>query len=504
MFSFSTSDQKLPSLGAALLPIGFLVLCLAATVYVFGSDSTSGPVQIVLILSTAVAALVAYRCGISWTQVEEGIRQSIGTSLSAILILLLIGSLAGTWMLSGIVPTIIYYGLQIVDPTTFLFAACFASAVISVATGSSWSTIATVGVALLAIGQALGISKGIVAGAIISGAYFGDKVSPLSDTTNLASAVAGTPLFIHIRYMLYTTIPSILITLLIFFFIGWSSEISSDTHSEIPLILEKLDSTFLISPWLMVVPTLVILMIGYQVAAAPALLAGTLLGATAALIAQPELVAKVGGLSEESFSLLHLFKGTIQSLYTTVSVHTGHPMTDELLETGGMAGMLNTVWLILCAISFGGTMEAAGFLKRITAEIVKKARRRWSLISSTSATCLFFNTTAADQYLSIIIPGKMFEKVYKERNLKPEVLSRTLEDSATVTSVLIPWNTCGATQASVLGVATLAYAPFCFFNIISPLMTVLFAVLGIHIRYKAPNSTQEQSKESTSTTTARD
>ena len=371
----------------------------------------------------------------------------------------------------------------------FLFAACFASSVVSVATGSSWSTVATVGIALLAIGQALGISKGIVAGAIISGAYFGDKISPLSDTTNLASTVSGAPLFTHIRYMLYTTVPSMFITLIIFLSVGWFGEASNSTQNEVPVILEKLDATFLISPWLMLVPAVVILMIVRRVPAVPALLVGTLLGSVAALIAQPTLVAKVGGAVEDGAELLYLFKGSIRAIYTEVSLSTGHPMTDELLGTRGMAGMLNTIWLILCAISFGGTMEAAGFLKRIAEEIIKRAKRSWSLISSTTGTCLFFNTTAADQYLSIIIPGKMFEKVYEERGLKPEVLSRTLEDSATVTSVLIPWNTCGATQASVLGVATLAYAPFCFFNIISPCMTLLLAVLGFRIRYKSTNST---------------
>lgn len=470
---------KEPTLWHAFIPILFLVVLLSVNVVIFGDASLDGSNQIVLILAAGVAAFVSSRLGISWDDMLDGVVKSISSAMSSILILLLIGSLAGTWLLSGIVPAMIYYGLQILNPTIFLFAACVVSAIVSLATGSSWSTVATLGVALLGIGQALGIYEGLVAGAIISGAYFGDKMSPLSDTTNLAPAMAGTDLFTHIRYMAYTTVPTLIITLLIYIGIGFFSS-ADGTVSDIAPILSAIDAKFDINGWLFIVPALVIFMIVRKVPAIPALLAGSLLGGVFALIFQPGIIVEVAGFEGPFWKQAYV--GVMKALYTDIAVVTDHAMVNDLLSTGGMAGMLNTIWLILCAMVFGGIMEAGGLLKKIASEIIKRVNSTWSLITSTAATCVFFNVTASDQYLAIVVPGRMYADIYRERGLKPENLSRTLEDSGTVTSVLIPWNTCGATQASVLGVSTFIYAPFCFFNIISPLMTVAFAVFNIKIR----------------------
>ena len=470
---------KEPTLWHAFIPIIFLVVLLSVNVVIFGDASLDGSNQIVLILAAGVAAFVSSRLGISWDDMLDGVVKSISSAMSSILILLLIGSLAGTWLLSGIVPAMIYYGLQILNPTIFLFAACVVSAIVSLATGSSWSTVATLGVALLGIGQALGIYEGLVAGAIISGAYFGDQMSPLSDTTSLAPAMAGTDLFTHIRYMAYTTVPTLIITLLIYIGIGLFSS-ADGTVSDIAPILSAIDAKFDINGWLFIVPVLVIFMIVRKVPAIPALLAGSLFGGVFALIFQPGIIVEVAGFEGPFWKQAYV--GVMKALYTDIAVVTDNAMVNDLLSTGGMAGMLNTIWLILCAMVFGGIMEAGGLLRKIASEIIKRVNSTWSLITSTAATCVFFNVTASDQYLAIVVPGRMYADIYRERGLKPENLSRTLEDSGTVTSVLIPWNTCGATQASVLGVSTFIYAPFCFFNIISPFMTIAFAVFNIKIR----------------------
>ncbi len=470
---------KEPTLWHAFIPIIFLIVLLSVNVVIFGDASLDGSNQIVLILAGAVAALVAANLGVSWDDMLDGVVKSISSAMSSMLILLLIGALAGTWLLSGIVPAMIYYGLQILNPTIFLFAACIVSAIVSLATGSSWSTIATLGVALLGIGQALGIYEGLVAGAIISGAYFGDKMSPLSDTTNLAPAMAGTDLFTHIRYMVYTTVPSLVITLIIYLAIGFFSS-SDGSVNDIEPILLAITSKFNINGWLFIVPAAVIFMIVRKVSAIPALLAGTLLGAVFAFAFQPNIILEVA--ATEGPVWRQMYVGVMKALYTDISVVTDNAMVNDLLSTGGMSGMLNTIWLIICAMVFGGIMEAAGLLKKIAEEIIKRVHSTWSLITSTAATCIFFNVTASDQYLAIVVPGRMYADIYRKRGLMPENLSRTLEDSGTVTSVLVPWNTCGATQASVLGVSTFIYAPFCFFNIISPLMTVAFAIFNIKIR----------------------
>lgn len=465
-------------LAIALLPIGFLMVLLSLNVYYYGDDSLSGSNQMALILAAALATLLSSTRGVKWLVILEGIGKSVSSALPALIILLLIGALAGTWLISGIVPAMIYYGLQVVNPTYFLVAACVVSAIISLASGSSWSTIATIGIALLGIGKAIGMSEAMVAGAVISGAYFGDKMSPLSDTTNLAPAMAGTDLVSHIRYMSYTTIPSITITLLIFLFLGFNID-SNAQATDIAVINEALQSAFVINPWLFSVPAIVILLIVRKVPAIPALLAGTLLGAVAAIIFQSNIIIELGG-SDDYFQASYMT--IMNAMSTSINITTSNPMINDLLSTGGMYGMLNTVWLIICAMCFGGAMEASGFLRRISNELLRFASNSASLVATTSGTCIFFNLTASDQYLAIVVPGRMFADSYKDKKLAPENLSRTLEDSGTVTSVLVPWNTCGATQSGVLGVATLAYLPFCFFNIISPIMTVLYAYLGIKIK----------------------
>ncbi len=468
--------KREPTLLEAFIPVIFLIILLSINVGIFGDAALDGSNQIVLILSAAVAALVAMRAGFRWNELQDGIVKSISSAMTSLLILLLIGSLAGTWLLSGIVPAMIYYGLQILNPKVFLVAAAIVCSIVSLATGSSWTTAATVGIALIGIGKALGISEGMIAGAILSGAYFGDKMSPLSDTTNLAPAMAGTDLFTHIRHMMVTTIPSISITLIIFLIIGLTGSNAEGTV-DTELILTAISDKFHISFWLFIVPIVVVVLIVKKMPAIPALLIGTLLGSVCALIFQPELVAEIGG----SASGEGLFIGTMKSLYGSISISTNHEMVNELLSSGGMSGMLGTIWLILSAMIFGGVMESSGMLKRIAKAIISMVNSTGALIASTVGTCVFFNVTASDQYLAIVVPGRMYSDIYKRKNLAPQNLSRTLEDSGTVTSVLVPWNTCGAYHSTVLGVSTLAFAPYCFFNIISPLMTIFVGYLGYKI-----------------------
>lgn len=472
-------ELKKPSFLQALIPIAVLIALLTLNVIVLGNDAIAGANQIALLLASGVAGIIAFRCGFTWQEIEGSIVKSISSAMAAMLILLTIGSLAGTWLLSGIVPSMIYYGLKILNPTIFLLAACVVCAIVSVATGSSWSTVATVGIALLGIGKAMEIHEGVIAGAIISGAYFGDKMSPLSDTTNLAPAMAGTDLFTHIRYMMYTTFPTLAITLIIFFIWGFTLD-TAGAATDSSAVLTAIESRFNLSPFLFIVPVLVIVMIVKKVPALPALLVGALLGGIAAIIFQPDLVVEISEV-EGNFAKA-AFIAVMNSMTTTINIQTADPMITELLTAKGMSGMLNTIWLILCAMIFGGVMESAGLLKIIAEKIIHYAHSTGSLVASTAATCIFFNGTASDQYMAIAVPGRMYADTYRKRGLKPEVLSRTLEDSGTVTSVLIPWNTCGATQSTVLGVATVAYAPYCFFCIISPLMTVLQAYLNYKIR----------------------
>jgi len=464
---------------SAFTPILFLIGLLSLNVFLYGDNALGGANQLALLLAASLAAIIGTRKGFKWKDILNGVSKSISSTTPAIIILLLIGSLAGTWLISGIVPTMIYYGLQIISPKIFLVAACIICAIVSLASGSSWSTIATVGIALLGIGNALNISEGLVAGAIISGAYFGDKMSPLSDTTNLAPAMARTDLFTHIRYMMYTTIPTFIITLIIFFIVGLSFENNQNIES-VNNLLSAIENRFVISPWLFLVPVGVLVLIIKKVPALPALLAGTLIGGIFAIIFQPHLIVELSGVEDNFIKSSYIT--VINAMGGEISIQTSNAVIDDLLSTGGMYGMLNTIWLIICAMCFGGVMESTGKLKKISSSIIQYAENTGSVIATTACTCIFFNLTASDQYLSIVVPGRMYADTFKEKGLAPENLSRTLEDSGTVTSVLIPWNTCGATQSAILGVATLSYLPYCFFNIISPIMTVTYAYLGLKIK----------------------
>lgn len=472
-------QAKTPGLFLSLIPIVVLVVMLAININLFGEDSLGGPNQIALMLAAAVAGIIAFFHAHSWKNIRKQIVKSIGDAMPSILILFLIGSLAGTWMLSGVVPSLIYYGLELINPTIFLFSAVIISAIVSLATGSSWSTIATIGVALLGIGTALGFSQPLVAGAIISGAYFGDKMSPLSDTTNLAPAMAGTDIITHIKYMTFTTVPSILITLVIFLILGFTITPSNAGYGTNEM-LDVIDGIFYINPILFIVPILLIIIIIKKTPPIPALFIGTILGAIAALIFQPQLLSS---LAEGEHSFLEAAYMTItKSMFGNLNIPSENQGVADLLSTSGMAGMLDTIWLVLTAMAFSGIMESAGMLIRIASSIVKFAKSTGSLVLSTVVTSIFMNLTASEQYISIVVPGRMFADIYKKKGLKPEVLSRTLEDGGTVTSVLVPWNTCGAVQSTVLGVPTLMYAPYVFFSIISPLMTISFAYLNIKIR----------------------
>ena len=471
------TDKKIPYF-FALLPIIVLIVLLAYNVFLYGDNSLGGANQLALLFAATTASMIGVKFGSKWNTILNGVSKSISSTTPSLIILLLIGALAGTWLLSGIVPAMIYYGLQILNPKIFLFATAVITAIVSLATGSSWSTIATIGIALLGIGQALGLPIGLIGGAIISGAYFGDKMSPLSDTTNLAPAMVGTDLFTHIRYMMYTTIPSFAITLIIFLVIGVTYITSGE--QDINELLLAISNSFNVSGWLFLVPILVIALIIKKTPAIPALLTGTLLGGIFAVIFQPEVVMSITNANTLNFSSAYM--AVINAMGSDIAINTDNEMINNLLSTSGMAGMLNTIWLIICAMIFGGVMESAGLLRRVAEPIIKYAESTGSLIATTVGTCVFFNITASDQYLSIVVPGRMFTDTYKEKGLAPENLSRTLEDSGTVTSVLVPWNTCGATQSAVLGVATFAYLPFCFFNLISPLMTIAYGYFGIKIK----------------------
>lgn len=472
------AKTKSPSFFIALIPIIVLVGLLVLNVNLYGEDATYGSNQIALILATAIAAIIGLSLGFSWKKLEKGIVKSIKSALPAILILLLIGALAGTWMISGIVPTMIYYGLEIINPSIFLVAACIVSAIVAMATGSSWSTIATVGLALIGVGEALGFHLPMVAGAIISGAYFGDKMSPLSDTTNLAPAMAGTDLFTHIRYMALTTVPSIVLTLIIFLILGFTISTTTDA-ANVASIMDTIEGKFYVSPVLLLVPIIVVVLIVKKVSAVPALLIATLLGAFAAVLFQPNIINQIAG--ETSSYGMASYKASMDAMFGSITILEDGNSMQRLLSTRGMEGMMNTIWLIICAMAFGGVMEACGLLQKITKTVVKMAKSTGSLIATTAGTCVFFNATASDQYLAIVVPGRMFADTYEERGLAPQNLSRTLEDSGTVTSVLFPWNTCGAAQSSILNVATGEYWMYCFFNLISPLMTILFGYLNIKI-----------------------
>ena len=463
----------------ALVPVVVLVVLLFINViYAFGDDALSGSNQFLLLVGGAVAAIVGRYNGVSFDKMIDEVAENLKSTTGAILILLMVGALAGTWLISGIIPTMIYYGLSLLKPSIFLVSTVVICAIISIATGSSWTTSATVGIAMIGIANALGIDTGMAAGAVISGAYFGDKLSPMSDTTNLAPAMAGTDLFTHIKYMTYTTVPSIVVALVFFGIMGLT--LDPQGESQTSQMLSAIDAAFTVSPWLFVVPALVILMIVKKVAPLIALFVGTLLAAAASLWAQPELVALIGG--GNSLDLISGYKGIMNAITVSIEIPTAYAPLNDLFTSGGMAGMLGTIWLIICAMVFGGVMDAIGALSTISEALLKLFHTTFGLFASTVASCLAINIAASDQYLAIVVPGKMYAKAYKDKGLAPENLSRTLEDSGTVTSALIPWNTCGAYQSGVLGVDTLSYAGYAIFNWISPFMTLLFAAFRIKIR----------------------
>ena len=461
----------------ALSPLVALMLMLWFNVgYVFGDGALDGSNQVILMFAALIAAVIGVANGSSVDVVFDKIKSNVKDTSQAIYILILIGGLAGTWLVSGIVPAMIYYGLDLINVSFFLPTATIISALVSLSTGSSWSTTATVGIALMGIGQAIGIPSPVVAGAIISGAYFGDKLSPLSDTTNLAPAMAGTDLFTHIRYMLYTTVPSMIISLILFTILGLGYKDGALDPAQVNEIQNLISYSYNINPWLFAVPLGVIILISRKVDALVAIAMGIIGALIAAFIFQQPLLRSLGT------GDFPIYEVAMRSVYGSINIPTEHPILMELLNSSGMSGMMGTVWLVLSAMAFGGAMEAVGFLSVITSAIVGLARNSASLITSTLVACGILNVTASDQYLAIVIPGRMFKDVYAKRGLAPENLSRTLEDSGTVTSVLIPWNTCGAYQSSVLGVATGDYFMFAFFNLLSPIMTLIYAWFGIKIR----------------------
>jgi len=475
------SKTKLPSLVQSFIPLIFLVSLLSTNVSFYGDDSLGGANQMALLFSAAIAAVISMLNGKKWSTLFNGVISSISTALPALIILLMIGALAGTWLISGVVPAMIYYGLEVLNPTIFLFATCVVCSVVSLATGSSWTTVATVGVALMGIGGLLGFSEGMIAGAIISGSYFGDKMSPLSDTTNLAPAMAGTDLITHIKHMMWTTVPSISIASIAFLILGFTSGTGEDVAG-VEALQTAISEQFNISLWLFLVPLAVVVLIWKKVPAVPALLLGSILGGAFAVAFQPQIITSLAAEGQGYFKASYMV--VINAMTTDIAIISDNAVVSELLTAGGMKGMMGTIWLIICAMIFGGMMEASGMLDRIAQVILKLAHTTGSLIASTVGTCLVFNVTASDQYLAIVVPGRMFAAEYKKRGLAGENLSRALEDSGTVTSALIPWNTCGAYHAGVLGVATGTYLPFAFFNLISPFMSMLFGFMGWKIAQK--------------------
>lgn len=463
-------QNKKLSVSEALIPVVALVAMLAYNVFIFKDDAISGSNQFVLLLGAAVAVAVGFYNKVSFETMMDHVGSNLKSVSGAILILLLVGSLAAAWLISGVIPAMVYYGIKLINPTVFLPTAVILSAFISIATGSSWTTSATIGISLVVIGEAMGLPRAMVAGAVISGAYFGDKMSPLSDTTNLAAAMAGTKLSTHIKYMAYTTVPTIIITLIVFSIFSVTYDVKPVGGTDI--LLAAITEKFVISPLLFLVPVIVIGLIIRKVQPLIALLVGALLGCIAAIVFQPDLLSS--GVSA-------VYKQLMSAITTGVAIETSSAELNELFSSGGMSGMLGTVWLIICAMVFGGVMEAIGALSRISEALLSLANSVFALFASTVASCLTLNVTASDQYLAIVVPGKMFEKAYRDKGLAPENLSRTLEDSGTVTSALIPWNTCGAYQAGVLKVDVSDYFVYAIFNYLSPFMTLLVAALQIKI-----------------------
>ena len=484
-----TEDRKLPHPLVSLIPVVILIGLLAIVIALFGSDALSGGSQIALLFGLAVCVLISMTCyHTPWKAFERQMTKTLGDVSVTLLILLTVGMLSGSWMVSGVVPTLIYYGVQILSPKLFLVSACIICSLVSLLSGSSWTTIATIGVALLGIGQALGVSEAWTAGAIISGAYFGDKMSPLSDTTILASSSVRVDIFDHIRYMVLTTAPSILITLVIFLVTGLVMNSEGALHIE--QYTDGLAGTYNISLWTLLVPLVTGILIARRVPSLMVLFISSILAGVTAVIFQPHILSQIAD-DASLGNVAAIVKGLAITFYGSTSVQTGYDALNDLVSTGGMAGMLNTIWLIICAMCYGSAMVASGMIESITTVIVRWVRTRVALVSSTVGTGLFLNLTTGDQFISIVLTADMFRNVYDREGYEGRLLSRTTEDAATVTSVLVPWNTCGMTQATMLGVPTLTYLPYCFFNLISPLMTILVAALG----WKIPRRKQEINTE---------
>lgn len=462
----------------ALIPVAVLVILIVIGSLLFGEDLTAGPSQIALLVSAVVGALIAmFRQKISWEKLEEGITDNFSKSGGVFFILLSIGAITASWMISGVVPTLIYYGLNLINPSIFLLVIFVFTTLISLILGSSWTTIGTIGIAMLSAGEIMGFNSGWLAGAIISGAYFGDKISPLSDTTYLSSSISGVDLYKHIRYMLITNIPTLILCAIIFTVAGFMVPSSADI--DVAAESAQIASTFNISLWLLLIPAATILMMYKKVPAFLTLFLSAILSSVVAIFAQPQIIAQI--VPADATMAETLVMAPLKIMSMPIEIVTDSPMLTELASTSGMSGMLNTVWLIMCVCAFGGIMEAGGYIGAITDAMTKIIRSRTTLVGSTVGTCIISNITLSDQYMSIIIPGKMFADIYKKEGYAPELLSRSLQDSATVTSVLIPWNSCAAMQSSVLGIPTLTYLPYCFFNIISPIMTVLVTAIGYKI-----------------------
>ena len=473
---------RYPSIIQSLTPIIFLVIVLSINVWIFGDSGLEGSNQTILMLAATLAAIIALYLGNSWKDLLNSIQKNIYNTLPSIIILLIIGALSGIWLLSGIVPTMIFYGLKVLNPSIFLIATCIISATVSIATGSSWTTTATVGLALLGIGKALGFDNGIIAGAIISGAYFGDKMSPLSDTTNLAAATAEVDVFKHIKYMSITTFPAFGIALVLFLILGFTYTHQENDSEVLSRMTAIIDETFYISPILLIVPCIIFYLIIKKTPGIPVLIIGVILGIITALIFQSKAIdILLTNNSGNTYTIImKSLYGYIEFDYQELRYLLGSK--ENLLKSDGMSGMLNVIWLILSAMMFGGIMDASNMLNRITSLILKGAKSAGSVIASTIGTSVFFNITTSDQYLSIVIPGRMYTKIYREKNLAPENLSRSLEDSGTVTSVLIPWNTCGAYHTGILNTPTLSYIPYCFFNIASLIIDIVYAYIGYKIK----------------------
>ena len=471
--------KKTPSPLLAIIPVITLVGLLYIVVRVFGGDTLNGASQVVLLVSTAICALLAILfCGTHWKAIEQAIVNNITSVATALLILLLIGALSGTWMISGVIPALIYYGMKLISPDFYLVSTCVICAIVSVMTGSSWTTVATIGIALSGIGMAQGFSQGWIGGAIISGAYFGDKISPLSDTTVMTSAVTKTPLFVHIRYLLITTTPSIAIALIIYTVAGLSHH--STSTEEIALFSAMLMQKFNISPWLLLVPAVMGLLIAKRVPSLIILFVSFFLAGIFALIFQPHLLREIAG---TELSGIHAqFKGFMMTIFGRTQLETGHAALNDLVSTRGMAGMLYTIWLIICAMCFGGAMTASGMISSIISVLLRFMKNTAGVVATTIFSAMFFNISTGDQYLSIILTGDMFKDIYQQKGYESRLLSRATEDGATVTSPLVPWNTCGMTQATVLGIPTLTYLPYSFFNLFSPLMSIFIAATGYKIK----------------------